>query len=43
MIWTDPEGKSHGHEALNDRAQKLLDGLPGSVFTAAGPIHVMQD
>ena len=43
VIWTDPEGTTHGHEALNDRAQKLLDGLPGSVFTAAGPIHVSRD
>jgi SnoaL-like domain len=43
VIWTDPEGTTHGHEALNDRAQKLLDGLPGFVFTAAGPIHVSRD
>ena len=43
VIWTDPEGTTHGHEALNDRAQKLLDGLPGFVFTAAGPIHVGRD
>jgi hypothetical protein len=40
VIWTDPEGTTRGHEALNDRAQKLLDGLPGFVFAAAGPIHV---
>ena len=40
VIWTDPEGTTHGHEALNDRARKLLDGLPGFVFAAAGPIHV---
>jgi 1-acyl-sn-glycerol-3-phosphate acyltransferase len=43
VIWTDPEGTTHGHEALNDRAQKLLDGLAGFVFTAAGPIHVRRD
>ena len=43
VIWTDPEGTTHGHEAMNDRAQKLLDGLPGFVFTAAGPIHVSRD
>ena len=35
VIWTDPEGTTHGHEALNDRAQRLLDGLPGFVFTGA--------
>ena len=43
VIWTDPEETTHGHEALNDRAQKLLDRLPGFVFTAAGPIHVSRD
>jgi 1-acyl-sn-glycerol-3-phosphate acyltransferase len=43
VIWTDPEGTTHDHEALNDRAQKLLDGSPGFVFTAAGPIHVSRD
>jgi hypothetical protein len=43
VILTDPEGTTHGHEALSDRAQKLLDGLPGFVFTAAGPIHVSRD
>jgi 1-acyl-sn-glycerol-3-phosphate acyltransferase len=43
VIWTDPEGTTHGHEALNDRAQKLLDGLPGFVFTAAGQVHVSRD
>jgi 1-acyl-sn-glycerol-3-phosphate acyltransferase len=43
VFWTDPEGTTHGHVALNDRAQKLLDGLPGFVFAAAGPIHVSRD
>ena len=43
VIWTDPEMTTHGHEALNERAQKLLDGLPGFVFTAAGPIQVSRD
>jgi 1-acyl-sn-glycerol-3-phosphate acyltransferase len=43
VIWTDPEGTTHGHEALNERAQKLLDGMPDFMFTAAGPIHVSRD
>jgi 1-acyl-sn-glycerol-3-phosphate acyltransferase len=43
VIWSDPEGTTHGHEALNERAQKLLDGMPDFVFTAAGPIHVSRD
>jgi 1-acyl-sn-glycerol-3-phosphate acyltransferase len=43
VIWTDPEGTTHGHEALNERAQKLLDAMPDFIFTAAGPIHVSRD
>jgi 1-acyl-sn-glycerol-3-phosphate acyltransferase len=43
VIWSDPEGTTHGHEALNERAQKLLDGMPDFVFTAVGPIHVSRD
>jgi 1-acyl-sn-glycerol-3-phosphate acyltransferase len=43
VIWSDPEATTHGHEALNERAQKLLDGTPDFVFTAAGPIHVLRD
>jgi hypothetical protein len=34
---------TRGREALNERAQKLLDGMPDFVFTAAGPIHVSRD
>ncbi len=37
------EGTTHGNEALNERAQKLLDGMPDFVFTAAGRIHVSRD
>lgn len=43
VIWSDPEGTAHGHEAFNERAQKLLDGMPDFVFTAAGQIHVSRD
>jgi hypothetical protein len=43
VIWSDPEATTHGHEALNERAQKLVDGMPDFVFTAAGPIHVTRD
>ena len=43
VIWSDPETTVHGHEAMNERAQVLLDGLPGFVFTAAGPVHVSRD
>jgi SnoaL-like domain len=43
VIWTDPDGTTQGHEALNDRAEKLLDRTPGFVFSAAGPVHVSRD
>jgi SnoaL-like domain len=43
VIWTDPDGTTHGHEAMNQRAQNLLDGIPDFVFTAAGQIHVSRD
>jgi 1-acyl-sn-glycerol-3-phosphate acyltransferase len=43
VIWTDPEGTTRGHEAMNERAQNLLDGMPDFVFTAAGQIHVSRD
>ena len=43
VIWSDPDGTTQGHEALNEQAQKLLDRIPGFVFSAAGPVHVSRD
>ena len=43
VIWSDPEATTHGHEAMNERAQKLLDRMPDFVFTAAGPVEVTRD
>jgi hypothetical protein len=43
VIWSDPDGTTQGHEALNEQAQKLLDRMPGFVFSAAGPVHVSRD
>jgi SnoaL-like domain len=43
VIWSDPDGTTQGHEAMNEQAQKLLDRLPGLVFSAAGPVHVSRD
>jgi SnoaL-like domain len=43
VTWTDPDGTTQGREPLNDRAQKLLDRLPGFVFTVAGPAYVSGD
>ena len=43
VIWTDPEGPTQGHEAVNERAQRLIESWADFVFTAAGPIHVSRD
>jgi ketosteroid isomerase-like protein len=43
VTWTDPDATSQGREALNERAQKLIDRLPGFVFTVAGPVYVSGD
>jgi SnoaL-like domain len=43
VIWTDSDGTTHGHEAMNERAQNLLDGIPDFVLTAAGQVHVSRD
>ena len=43
VTWTDPDGTTQGRPAMNAQAQKLLDRLPGFVFSAAGPVHVSRD
>lgn len=43
VTWTDPDGTVQGHEELNAEAQKLLDRLPGFVFSAAGPVYVSRN
>jgi hypothetical protein len=43
VVWSDPDGTTQGHEALNEQAQKLLDRIPGFVFGAAGPVQVSRD
>ena len=43
VTWSDPDRTTHGREELNERAEKLIDRLPGFVFRAAGPIHVSRD
>jgi hypothetical protein len=38
--WTDDEGVSIGHDALNAKAQALQDGqMAGLSFVKAGPVH----
>ena len=41
--WTDPDGTTQGHEAMNEQAQKLLQRMPDFAFSAAGPVHVSRD
>ena len=43
VSWTEPDRTTRGREAVNARAQELLDGLPGFVFTTGGPVHVSGD
>jgi hypothetical protein len=43
VIWSDPDRTTHGHEEMNEQAQKLLDRMPALVFSAAGPVHVSRD
>ena len=43
VTWTEPDRTTRGREAMNERAQELLDGLPGFVFTTAGPVRVSGD
>jgi len=43
VLWSDPDGTTRGHEAMNEQAQKLLDRMPEFVFSAAGPVHVSRD
>jgi ketosteroid isomerase-like protein len=43
VTWTDPDGTTEGHDAMNEQAQKLLDRMPSFVFSAAGPVHVSGD
>ena len=40
VTWSDPDGTTEGHEAMNEQAQKLLDRMPDFVFSAAGPVYV---
>jgi hypothetical protein len=43
VIWSDPDGTTQGQDALNEQAQKLLDRMPGFVFSAAGPVRISRD
>jgi SnoaL-like protein len=43
VTFADAEGVLTGREALHRKAQELLDGAPGFVFTEAGPVYQAQD
>ena len=43
VTWTDPDGTTQGRQAMNDRAQKLIDRSPDFVFSAAGPVLLSRD
>ncbi|GIF17853.1 hypothetical protein Ate02nite_05830 [Paractinoplanes tereljensis] len=38
--FTDPDEVVVGHEAVDTKAQKILDEAPGFVFTPAGPTRI---
>jgi hypothetical protein len=43
VLWTDPDGTTEGHQAMNEQAQKLLDRMPDFVFSPGGPVRVSRD
>ena len=43
VLWSDPDGTTQGHEAMNEQAQKLIERTAGFVFSAAGPVYVSRD
>lgn len=43
VVFLDPGEVVEGHDALDAKAQKLLDDAPGFVFAPAGPIYVNHD
>lgn len=43
VTFSDPAEVVVGHEALDAKAQGILDGAPGFAFSPAGPVRVNQD
>jgi hypothetical protein len=43
VVFSDPDEVVEGHEALDAKAQKILDDSPGFVFTVGGPVQVNHD
>jgi len=40
VVFSDPDEVVIGHDALNAKAQKILDEAPGFVFAPGGPVLV---
>jgi len=43
VVFSDPEETVSGWDAVHRKAQGLLDGAPGSAFSADGPVRRAQD
>ena len=43
VVFADAEGELQGHDALQAKAQGILDGAPGFVFRPAGSVYQVQD
>lgn len=43
VVFLDPDGIVEGRDALNAKAQQILDSAPGFVFSPAGPIYTNHD
>jgi hypothetical protein len=43
VVFLDPDEVTTGHERLDAKAQRLLDGAPGFVFAEDGPVYVNHD
>ena len=41
--FSDPDGTVVGHDALDAKAQTILDGAPGFVFSPVGPVRINHD
>lgn len=43
VVFADGDGQLQGHDALNAKAQGILDGAPDFVFRPAGAVYQVQD
>jgi hypothetical protein len=43
VVFSDHDGVIHGHEAVDEKVQGLLDAAPGFVFRPVGPAREAND